>query len=472
MANNWTTKTLADYPAATSFYANVTGDDTPITGGDGSPDNPFRTITKASLESPGYGRQIVWGTGTHTGSISSVQDSIAGEFGKARQSILNLNGGSLGINNATGTILQDLTIKNGSVDLSIIIPIVSAINRVTFIDCTINNSYDINSYFQIFTDCEFINCQISTTTRMVLEYIRCKFFNTTSYNQKNISAGFGCRKLESCYVDSFSKIEFSSVANITEINFNDIEGQLMFQDGTNPDVYLTLAQALIDYPTKVGSKNIDEGPMFADISKLALVVDNASPLLGTSKTGGNIGNAKRGTFYAAGISPELTPIGGGGTAVFTNLVGTSDLTVDPVFDTGESLSGVCVHNSSQIQLLGPLVYIGKYALDSSLGGLANSQVPDNFDYSSGTAGDNPENLTYELRFSTGNTPPVVDADFDNAGWITAGDFFTFVWNIQPRVDGAFLGNGDPAYNSASSFPVGVKWFQVKNRIIKSLWNSI
>jgi hypothetical protein len=77
-----------------------------------------------------------------------------------------------------------------------------------------------------------------------------------------------------------------------------------------------------------------------------------------------------------------------------------------------------------------------------------------------------------MRWSTGLVPPVLTSDYDNAGYIPAGTFATFVWNVKPRIDVNFKGNGDPAFISAGSYPVPAKWIQIYSKHLKSNWNSI
>lgn len=464
MAYNWTTKTIADYPGA--VFAVVTGDDTL---GNGLVDTPYRSINKAGTIA-GTG-PIVLGTGGYTGtSYLGTRRTIAGEYLKGKQTVINLNGGTLDKGLYYDITLNDLTIKNGSVSLHCENTNgVGTFNRITFIDCIINNDSDNLAGVYNYNDCEFINCTLSNTFRMKPRYIRCKFFNTTSFNQKSLSVGFGCTLLESSYVDSFSKIEFNTEANITEINFNDIEGQLKFQDGTNPDVYVGLAQALSEHPLEVGSNNINANPLFADVSKMALTVSNSSPLIGASKTGNNIGNAFRADTYFCQISPQLRSTLSGGTALIAGMDGTTDLTVTPGFFVGTIRTGVFPINTSAVSELGAIQYIGKYALDSSLGGTSNSQVPD----ASGYTGISPNNLSYKLRYSTGSTPPspTVNGDWDNGGLIAAGEFFDMVWNIQPQIDGANRGNADEAFESATASIVACKWVQLEINIIEDSWNN-
>jgi hypothetical protein len=464
MAHNWATKTIADYPTPTNRFTAVTGDDTL---GTGTADNPYRSIPRGGLALASSTKTLVIGTGGYTGAISTSEVSFVGEEGKMLQTVINLNGSTMSCQNLW--VLKDLTVKNG---LLYSVSQFGNFTRCRFIDMNFQFVQVGAGAIWAFTDCEFINCNIGQVTFNRTYFTRCKMFNTAVLNLAPALVNSGCEKLESCYVDSFSRVEFKQSASIVEIANNDIQGTLRFQDGANPNTNLTLAQALIDYPAKVQTNNINLPPQFADVSKMAFTVSNASPLIGAGKTQSNIGNVKRGDAYFCGINPEMTDTGIGGTATFTDFIGTTDKTVDPAASTGEFVTGAITVNSETVSVLGVIEYIGKYALDSSLGGAANSQVPDNYDYAEGTGGDSPDNLTFEMRWSTGAVPPVLDADYDNGGIIPAGDFATFIWNLQPRMDGAYIGNGDPAYNSASSYTVGVKWIQIKGRVIKSTWNNI
>lgn len=462
MAHNWTTKTIADFPSPANKFTVVTGDDTL---GNGLPDNSYRSIPQGVTVLSGSGNKLVVGTGGYTGSIALNIGGLVGEYLKAKQTIVNLDGGTMTIFNiGITTLLQDLTVKNGSV----VSYSFQTYTRCTFIDCNITLADA--GIFTTFNECEFINCQIGNTgVPSLFDFSLCKFFNSTVSNLKNIVVNHGCRKLESCYVDSFSRVQFRQETGITELNFNDIEGQLMFQDGTNPDVYVGLTQALSEHPTVVGSRNINVDPLFADVSKMALTISNSSPLIGASKTNGNIGNAFRADTYFCQSSTQLRSTLSGGTALITGMDGTTDLTVTPGFFVGTIRTGVFTISASILSELGAIQYIGKYALDSSLGGTANSQVPD----ASGYTGISPNNLSYKLRYSTGSTPPspTVNGDWDNGGLIAAGDFFDMVWNIQPQIDGLARGNADEAFESSTAGIVACKWIQLEINIIEDSWNN-
>jgi hypothetical protein len=409
MAHNWTTHTITNFPPATTIYVAVTGDDMV---GDGTPDNPYRSITKAGIVGAGSGKSVMIGTGGYTGSLNYSQLRLFGELGKETQTIINLNGGTLNSVTITGIYFKNLTIKNGTINTHSNV----ICSNTNFIDVSIMDTVG-NANLDLI-ECDLINTTISNGTSLYKAYLsKCKLFNSTLYNQKGIAIAYGCYKLESCYIDSFSRVQFSTFGTITEIDFNDIEGQIMFQDGANPDVYLTLAQALVDYPVQVGPKNINSNPLFADVSKMSFVVGNASPLIGNSKTNGNIGNAKRGDAYFCGINNELKSIASGGSASLAGIVGTTDLTVPLDGFSGTITSGPILISSSGVAELGAINYKGNYALDSSLGGTACAQVPDSFEY---TGGNPPNNISYKLRYSTSGNMPLVDGQWDNGGLIPAG----------------------------------------------------
>lgn len=460
MAHNWTTKTLIDFPPATSVYAVVTGDDS---FGDGSPDTPYRSINQSSFSSPGIAKKIVWGTGGSSGSITTIQDSIHGEEGKAKQSVIDLDGGVLTMQGISGVALSNLTVMNGTITID---P-TCTISNVIFIDCNFSAPF---GYALNFNDCIFINTNFSDGSSFIACYfITCMFFNSTVYNKAPAYANYGCARLQSCYVDTYSRIQMTS---FYDFEYNDFEGQIMLQNGANPFVYLTLEQAMLDYPSQIGTTSINQPPLFADVSKMAFNVSGASPLLGTSKTGGNIGNAMRADVYFCDVHPELTDVGLGGDAVITNLDGTTDKTVNTAFPDGTFITGVITVDSMTVSILGSIGYIGKYALDSSLGGLSNDQVPDSFDYVDGTSGNTPDNLTYRMRWATGSTPPTRTTGWYNGGLTPADSYSTFVWNIQPKIDGTFLGNGDPDYDSTNSNVLGVKWIQIFGKLVKNTWNNV
>jgi hypothetical protein len=461
---NWRQITLDTYP--TGAYVDLSGSD--ITG-DGSPNNPYLTPNNAStVGSPGYTRPIIVGQGLYTGTILTSQDNIIGEDGLEKYTIFNLNGGTY--QTAIATTTKNVTIKNGTVYSPAGVPVTGLWQNVIFINCTIEDPTSTSAWFQDFTNCEFINCSLFQNGRSRSRFSRCKFINSIVYNVKATEAGWGCYKLESCDVDAFSKIQFTSNANILAygelIDYNNVRGELMFQEGTNVDSYIDLATAITNYPTVVGTHNINADPLYHNVSKLALGVDPSSPNLGAGKNNFNIGNCTRSIGLFNNVTPSMTVAGG---AIITDLDGTNDLTVTPSATYGYHTTGSITINSLFVEEIGKIDYIGLIATDSTLGGVANQQVPDTLDHPIGNSGNRPESLSYEMRFSTD-----VDGVWDNGGYINVGDWSTFAFGQQPILDSAFVGNGDGAHNQndAAKFVVGAKWIQIRVRLVKENWNTI
>ena len=81
---------------------------------------------------------------------------------------------------------------------------------------------------------------------------------------------------------------------------------------------------------------------------------------------------------------------------------------------------------------------------------------------------NPKRLVYRMRWSTQVSEPTTPAEWDNDGFVTAGQYSTFEVNTQPKIDLTGLGNGDPLFNPVISGGIRAIWVQ----IIIELYNGI
>lgn len=472
MAHKWFPQTLIQYPILTSKYVDQSGT-TALLGADGTPDNPFNNIPDAvnAANLAGGGFTIVLGEGTYTGSFNTGLNNISGESGRGLYTIIDL-GGALGT--FTSLIsMYNLTVRNGGTAyIAGGYGQPSYKTNVRFLNVTIQNipsgGFGFESYIPNYVNCEFINVQAYQGGKHLSKLDGCKLINTTIYH--NFDGGWwGCYGCKNTDVDTSSNIQFTTEVNFGifagNISYNNYRGQLMFADGTNSLSYKSISQALIDNPTVVQNNNINADPLYNNVSKLALTVYAGSPNLGKGQSGFNIGNVYRAKAYFCDIDPELTDVGLGGNATLTNLVGTTDKTVDPLQTQGEFNTGVIVIDSTKPQELGIIHYIGRIATDSVLGGTSNEQVPDNYQYNAGNAANRPERLDYEMMWSTSTT-----LNFDNQSYVPANTYSKFIWGEVPKIDSMGRGNADPDFDQPSSFTIAAKYIKIKGKITRVNWN--
>jgi hypothetical protein len=79
-----------------------------------------------------------------------------------------------------------------------------------------------------------------------------------------------------------------------------------------------------------------------------------------------------------------------------------------------------------------------------------------------TAGANPQRLTYKMRWTKNPSMPMVDADWDNQGYVTAGQYGIFEINAGAKVsslNGVISTSGEPTFNNLNSAFVVARWVQ-------------
>ncbi|WP_216726073.1 hypothetical protein [Hymenobacter siberiensis] len=98
----------------------------------------------------------------------------------------------------------------------------------------------------------------------------------------------------------------------------------------------------------------------------------------------------------------------------------------------------------------------------------NNNVPDYSNGTSGSAGRNPNRLTYRMRWSTLTDPNINDP----SNWVTGATFIEFAWNQKPLFNQATLiGNGDPSYNTASPSNVYARFYQLQVRLRNNYYSK-
>lgn len=123
------------------------------------------------------------------------------------------------------------------------------------------------------------------------------------------------------------------------------------------------------------------------------------------------------------------------------------------------------------ELIGRMLFALALNFDSdvALGNAENDNVLAITNFAGGTAGANPRRLTYQMRWSTQVSEPVLDAEWDNDGFVTAGNYTDFEFGnmlgTEPLIDTSSLGNGDPGFNPVVSGNIAGTWVQFKLKLI-------
>jgi hypothetical protein len=115
------------------------------------------------------------------------------------------------------------------------------------------------------------------------------------------------------------------------------------------------------------------------------------------------------------------------------------------------------------QAIGLITFAKLDAFNSSFtrGNAKNNNVTAVLNHATGSQGEFPRRLTYEMRWSNKTTAPVVDADWENQSYVPAGGYSIFECDTQPKIDSGGFGNGVPGFVTAGSVGIKAKWLQYR-----------
>jgi len=280
------------------------------------------------------------------------------------------------------------------------------------------------------------------------------------------------------YCDSGSTLNFRTevltAANLSESNIqgivisNGVQYELKKEkDGTAIDPNPAIADIVSVYADVYTNGNFSEDPVYLNLSKSDYCsLDASSPNLKAADGGsGNIGTH---TFSAIlRTATEIPPndeLSGGTLADLVASLG--DYIVD-----GVAANGTVTTKPLKVADLREVLQTMSFAIalnfdsDETKGTVENDNVMATTVYGIGTAGANPQRLTYEMRFSTQVTEPIIASEWDNLNYFTPGDYGVFsldsIFGSTPKVDIAGLGTGDPLYNSAVSGQLAAIYVQLR-----------
>jgi len=340
---------------------------------------------------------------------------------------------------------------------------------VTFNICRFLMNLSGDVQFRTFNYCSFVSSSITCTGRNT--HIA---YNNT-YVNSTIAPTVNFTQFYNNIVDSGSIVSTTSVIVAANYNYNCLVGGIRHavatpvSTGTYQDVagnYYNLALAgsggtgTLGDPFRQGNtagatfylathkilyttynvNSFSSDPQFNHSSAYNFTIALTSPCF---KTG--VGLVTIGAFEAAFVQKAGVDI----TGTFTNISGTTDLTVTSG-TTGTIEEDWVAFSPSFLKTLGIFRYTGALTFDKSQsGGTArNRNVPDTTVYAGADAsgGGNPDRLVFELAWYTGSGTPAVLADADNGGYATAGTYVKFRWGLEPSFDSFGVSNGEPSWN--------------------------
>ena len=448
MANNF--RLIGD------IYVSKAGDDT---YGDGTAETPYKTMQKGIDEltsGAGTAQTIIVGAGVYSETLTFSTDNV--------------------VLTAEGVVVFD-----GAGTLNITFP---ANRYITFNGFIIRNYLLIdNLLWQSYIT--FNNSTIrDNTTLTCADNFSVTLYRTNIINNDLIPSGgtpgdidfyltvciiinsdlSQVDKIKSSYANSSCNIEYDGTA----ANFlnNNIEGVIIIgginysvcNDEDNvaltPIVGTTSLATLGGWSALYTSyRNFRADALFNEVSKSDFSLQVESPHIRRGVNGVNIGGTKYARSIFAGTDTEID------TATKTNITGTTDL-ISP--DTGIIITKAIEIPGDVAKTLDVINYIGNLAFDSDeTGAPKNINVPDTTP-DDGGAWENPNHLTYQMRWSTSISIPIISTDWDNGLLVNAGTYSTFKWNTKPQIDNtipARLGNGMIDFNASGASDISAKWVQ-------------
>lgn len=481
------------------YYVSKAGNDS----NDGlTPDTPKRTIQAGLNLMTTTGRTLVIGSGeynetinrtfTFTGTVNIVSDGTVIISGNS------LNTFTLGVSSSGTTVtLSSIVFKNYS-SISFTSLGVSGTFGGTFNlnSCTIYTkiqTFNLNVHIGLqmaITNCKLISGSMSfeTYSSSRLSFNYCIFIN---YQITNAIIN----NITNCYFDKTSTVN-GLLSNLI-FNYNNIQGLIIMPiastvtSGVIQDTYgryydLSIATSTGDgtignpygrpytngagfgfsahrtaYPTfNASSSAVDPG--FNNILKQDFSLQSSSFMVGrASDFINNIG----GTYVATRLNASGSTFSGSNATTDNFVFNSGDYVISGSAVTG-SVTSAPIFISSSAKVIQEINYNGLLAFnkDTTAPTGSNVNVPDVLTYTSASnqPGANPDRLTYYMRWTTGSSQPVSDAQWENGGLWPAGSFNAFEWNTKPSVDFLGRGNGDQNFNIVNT-PTYVKatWIQLR-----------
>lgn len=446
------------------YLSNSAGNDG-NTGQD--PDNPKSTLSIATSIP-----NVIIGSGTYNGALSIASDTVYIDGSTVllltddmpfrtgsgvmvfneTQSYFEVNGGGFSLDfNIPGTSrtynINHVVLKNLNIDVFGTTAAGSA--NIRFNKSVINNGFLIQNSNPL--RCNYNHCVILSDLfvqdTIAIDAFRVK--NSYLGTGYNIDFGNVVPDFENCCVNGTITYLGTQYDLKQDKNGDPVNGSSGFAD------------IVTVYPNVYVNGNFSQDAEFFNLTKGDFFnVATTSPLIRSASDNGNIGNVRGATRLLFATDPELaTP------------VQSEDIVLsggDLIYDIS-GLDGVGTITSQPIQVatiaqeLGKNFFTSNYRFDTDepIGSINNINVLAKEIYTISQAGRNPQRLTFEMRWAIQDAEPTLDADWDNQGSVTAGDFSVFEVNTKPTIDSLGRGNGDPEYSVNNGSAILAKWIQFR-----------
>lgn len=470
-----------------NWYVSTDGSDA---NAGNAPDAPFRSIG-AAVTAASAGQTIVLGAGVYNENISIARrdlrfiadgtvviEQISGTenfiFSDAAQSVVTF----------TDIIFRGFISGSTYVGASGNLARVIA-NNCIFVNCRVRtNETASNGTNMLLTSCIFVNSLIeifsTATVERGTQFIGCSLINTSVSNNETLAAGGSQRIIRNCYVDAVSNIQWGATATQPIFENNDYEGTMtigastysLSQDVSGNPVALipgTLDLASVAAYTSVYNTSFKQNPEWFNSMKGDFrSVLPSSPLIRRGVGGVNIGNVRSGTGKKYNVDAELT-VPNATIIGLSNDAGDLVVTSAVAYDAGTITSApILISPTPQVVARVNFAQALVFNIAQAAGTSGNKNVPIKTDYTAGTAGANPQRLTYEMRWTDQSAMPTTDAGWTNNGYTAPGTWVVFELNTIPLVNNGGIGNGDPAFNSALTGRIAATWVEVRVRLQNGL----
>lgn len=442
-----------------SIYVSKAGNDS---NSGFSPDSPKLTINGALSAINATYQRIVIGSGYYSENVSYGSGNLLAIIGDGTVIIDQKKLYSFAL--PYTVVIQNIYFKNYTFQLNGIISgdffylgsiITSTFGPFGGIATRLKNSVFVNS--KIFSSGVYLNYEMDG----------CIFINSSFYLGQDLYGNGGYTGFKNSYVNSNSNIAFvNGYPGVTVFN-NNIQGTVtVFSNGAvsgvnSNGVALSFAQHIIDYPT-YNVRSFSSDPKFNNPRLLDFTLQSGSPHISASSDYiSNIGN----TQYAVPFTAS--------SAAFTTNATSQSLDYRQLYYaiSGSEVSGSITSGPMFLQWprtkpLTAVNWIGALEfnknISASLSGNNNVPAYTTFTSASLQAGANPDRLKIQMRFSTQQTQPSTDGEWDNNGYWTAGTYQLFEINTKPKIDSRGVGNGDPSYVETSAIGDLVpSWIQTR-----------
>lgn len=291
------------------------------------------------------------------------------------------------------------------------------------------------SHLITISDCPLINCVVSNVA---------KFTNS--------------------YANQATTLSMRSTITPATFNHNNIRGNIIMNTGTVPasdGLSLSFAAHKTAYPT-YNARSFSADPKYNSVNKLDFSLKIDSPHLNNTDTAlSNIGGTDFGLSYYTS-SDQLKVAGG---ALWSNVEQVlGDIKIVSGQPSG-TLTTAALSVAGYIAEINKIGYLGALTFNKSFSGgtQENTQVPDKDTYPNANVSGygNPDRLVVEARWSTQDSAPTIDAQWENQQYVTAGTYSLFEWNQKPMLDSLGRGNGDPLFNPVTGAPIAARWIQLR-----------